>query len=153
MHLFSCLPIISNTTTTGNPCGLPILFFLCPKKRTKRKGSQAAETTPFGKVRNRRGKNSRRSDRLPLHPAPDLAARLSGNGLHSPRTRFFQKSNSSAGSALGAITILLLLRGTLVGWHAFLPTASIFHGYVKQGTYPENWGNEMQGMLTGVTGE
>jgi hypothetical protein len=47
-----------------------------------RNGSQAAENDPFVKVRNRRGKNSLRSNSLPLDPVPDLAARLSGNGLH-----------------------------------------------------------------------
>ena len=32
-----------------------VLFFACPKKRTKRKGSPAAETTPVDGLRNRRG--------------------------------------------------------------------------------------------------
>ena len=45
-----------------------VLFFACPKKRTKRKGSPAAETTPVDGLRNRRGKNSLRSDSLPLVP-------------------------------------------------------------------------------------
>ena len=45
-----------------------VLFFACPKKRTKRKGSPAAETTPDDGLRNRRGKNSLRSDSLPLFP-------------------------------------------------------------------------------------
>ena len=53
-----------------------VLFFACPKKRTRRvvcatplrKGSPAAETTPVDGVRNRRGKNSLRSDSLPLVP-------------------------------------------------------------------------------------
>ena len=45
-----------------------VLFFACPKKRTKRKGSPAAETTPVDGLRNRRGKNSLRSDSLPLFP-------------------------------------------------------------------------------------
>ena len=45
-----------------------VLFFACPKKRTKRKGSPAAETTPVAGLRNRRGKNSLRSDSLPLFP-------------------------------------------------------------------------------------
>ena len=45
-----------------------VLFFACPKKRTKRKGSPAAETTPIDGLRNRRGKNSLRSDSLPLFP-------------------------------------------------------------------------------------
>jgi len=54
------------------------------KKRTKRKGSHAAETTPVAKARNRRGKNSLRSDSLPLHPAPDLAARPSDDGATHP---------------------------------------------------------------------
>ncbi len=45
-----------------------VLFFVCPKKRTKRKGSPAAETTPVDGLRNRRGKNSLRSDSLPLVP-------------------------------------------------------------------------------------
>jgi hypothetical protein len=84
--------------------------FLCQPKEKKRrvvcatplqKGSQATENAPFGKVRNRRGKNSLPSNRLPLHPAPDLAARLSGNGLHQPRTFSFQKSKSSTGTTLG----------------------------------------------------
>ncbi len=86
---------------TGNPCGLPILFFACPKKRTKRKGSQAPETNPCSNLRNRRGKNSLRSNSLPLHPAPDLAARLSGNGLHSLRTAPFQKNETSTGFTSG----------------------------------------------------
>jgi hypothetical protein len=63
-----------------SPCGRGILFFACPKKRIKRKGSPVAETTPFAKVRNRRGKNSLRSNSLPLHPVPHLAERLSANG-------------------------------------------------------------------------
>ena len=45
-----------------------VLFFACPKKRTKRKGSPAAETTPVAGLRNRRGKNSLRSNSLPLVP-------------------------------------------------------------------------------------
>ena len=53
-----------------------VLFFACPKKRTRRvvcatplrKGSPAAETTPVAGLRNRRGKNSLRSDSLPLSP-------------------------------------------------------------------------------------
>ena len=45
-----------------------VLFFACPKKRTKRKGSPAAETTPVDGLRNRRGKNSLRSNSLPLSP-------------------------------------------------------------------------------------
>ena len=53
-----------------------VLFFACPKKRTRRvvcatplrKGSPAAETTPVDGLRNRRGKNSLRSDSLPLSP-------------------------------------------------------------------------------------
>ena len=53
-----------------------VLFFACPKKRTRRvvcatplrKGSPAAETTPVDGLRNRRGKNSLRSDSLPLVP-------------------------------------------------------------------------------------
>ena len=51
---------------TPSPGG--VLFFACPKKRTKRKGSPAAETTPVDGLRNRRGKNSLRSDSLPLFP-------------------------------------------------------------------------------------
>ena len=43
-------------------------FFSCPKKRTKRKGSPVAETTPADGLRNRRGKNSLRSNSLPLSP-------------------------------------------------------------------------------------
>ena len=53
-----------------------VLFFACPKKRTRRvvcatplrKGSPAAETTPVDGLRNRRGKNSLRSNSLPLFP-------------------------------------------------------------------------------------
>ena len=53
-----------------------VLFFACPKKRTRRvvcatplrKGSPAAETTPVDGPRNRRGKNSLRSNSLPLFP-------------------------------------------------------------------------------------
>jgi hypothetical protein len=53
-----------------------VLFFACPKKRTRRvvcatplrKGSPAAETTPVDELRNRRGKNSLRSNSLPLFP-------------------------------------------------------------------------------------
>ena len=58
-----------------------VLFFACPKKRTKRKGSPAAETTPVDGLRNRRGKNSLRSNSLPLFPVPHPAARLSAKGL------------------------------------------------------------------------
>lgn len=68
--------------TVGNPCGLPIPFFVCPKKRNQRKGSHATETAPTVKARNRRGKNSLRSNSLPLHPVPDFAARLSANGAN-----------------------------------------------------------------------
>ena len=50
----------------SSPCGRGILFFACPKKRTKRKGSCVAETTPFDDLWNRRGKNSLRSNSLPL---------------------------------------------------------------------------------------
>ena len=71
---------VSRVLNVENPYVLPILFFACPKKRTKRKGSRATETTPAAKVRNRRGKNSLRSNSLPLHPVPALAARLSDNG-------------------------------------------------------------------------
>ena len=76
-----------NILNIENPCELLILFFACPKKRTKRKGSRATETTPFAEVWNRRGKNSLRSNSLPLHPAPNLAARLSGNGNAAPSTK------------------------------------------------------------------
>ncbi len=62
------------------PAGFPFFSLRAQRKRTKRKGSQATETTPVTKARNRRGKNSLRSDSLPLHPLPDLADRLSGNG-------------------------------------------------------------------------
>ena len=81
----------------GNPCGLPILFFACPKKRNKRKGSPAAETAPFAKVRNRRGNNSLRSNSLPLHPIPRLAARLSANGPHRARIPLNETSRNPAG--------------------------------------------------------
>ena len=50
------------------PLPVGVLFFACPKKRTKRKGSPAAETTPVDGLRNRRGKNSLRSNSLPLFP-------------------------------------------------------------------------------------
>ena len=68
-----------------------VLFFACPKKRTRRvvcatplrKGSPAAETTPVDELRNRRGKNSLRSNSLPLFPVPHPAARLSAKGLFS----------------------------------------------------------------------
>ncbi len=107
LFLFPHLPSITRSFSdsvcisdvhVGNPCRLPILFFACPKKRTKRKGSHATETTPVAKARNRRGKQrvdgsnrrSLRSDSLPLHPAPTLAARLSDDGPYT-RPPFFQK--------------------------------------------------------------
>ena len=82
--------------------------FLCVPKEKKRrvvcatplrKGSQSAETTPVTKARNRRDKQrvglsnrrSLRSNSLPLHPAPDLAARLSGNGPLRPRISSIHK--------------------------------------------------------------
>ncbi len=33
-RLFARPTIFSHTTTTGNPCGLTLLFFACPKKRS-----------------------------------------------------------------------------------------------------------------------
>ena len=68
-----------------------------------RKGSPAAETAPFVGVRNRRGKNSLRSNSLPLHPVPHPAARLSGKGPHRPRMAPIQYNNYQAGlTSLGA---------------------------------------------------
>ncbi len=80
-----------------SPCGRGILFFACPKKRNKRKGSPAAETAPFAKVRNRRGNNSLRSNSLPLHPVPRLAARRSANGPHRARIPLNETSRNPAG--------------------------------------------------------
>jgi len=80
-----------------SPCGRGILFFACPKKRNKRKGSPAAETTPFAKVQNRRGNNSLRSNSLPLHPVPRLAARLSANGPHRARIPLNETSRNPTG--------------------------------------------------------
>ncbi len=78
-------------------------FFSCPKKRNKRKGSPVAETTPFAKVRNRRGNNSLRSNSLPLHPVPHLAARLSANGPPScPNTPQQNKPQADGATVRGA---------------------------------------------------
>ena len=57
-----------------------VLFFACPKKRTKRNGSHAALTTPVDALRNRRGENSLRSNSSPLFPVAEPAARQGGNG-------------------------------------------------------------------------
>ncbi len=81
------------------PAGFPFFSLRAQRKRTKRKGSQAAETTPFVKAWNRRGKNSLRSNSSPLPPAPDLAARLSGNGANRPRTPLSPSKKSLAGRA------------------------------------------------------
>ena len=64
------------------PAGFPFFFLRAQRKEPKKRAAKAAEKTPSVKVRNRRGKNSLRSNSLPLHPVPDLVARLSGNGLH-----------------------------------------------------------------------
>ena len=104
--------------TPGNPCGMGILFFACPKKRTKRKGSPAAETTPFAEVQNRRGKNSLRSNSLPLHPVPHPAARPSGKGPVSPGYISSWKVASQRGEQ----------REQFVGWgEARTPTFKIAH--------------------------
>jgi len=86
--------------------------FLCVPKEKKRrvvcatplrKGSPAAETTPFVEVWNRRGKNSLRSDSLPLHPVPHPAARLSGKGTHRPRIDRLHVKERSAGRAVSDV--------------------------------------------------
>mgnify|MGYP006974893329 CR=1 FL=1 len=53
-------------TKQGVPSPGGILFFVCPKKRIKRNGSPSAETAPVVELRNRRGKNSLRSNSSPL---------------------------------------------------------------------------------------
>lgn len=77
-----------------------VLFFACPKKRTKRKGSPAAETTPVDGLRNRRGKNSLRSDSLPLFPcsAPRRPAQRQRAVFH-PRKPILPRITLSAGPA------------------------------------------------------
>ena len=78
-----------------------VLFFACPKKRTKRKGSPAAETTPADGLRNRRGKNSLRSNSLPLFsgPAPRRPAQRQ-RAVFLPRKSFIPQSVLLAGPAL-----------------------------------------------------
>lgn len=77
-----------------------VLFFACPKKRTKRKGSPAAETAPADGVRNRRGKNSLRSNSLPLFPcsAPRRPAQRQRAVFH-PRKPILPRITLSAGPA------------------------------------------------------
>ena len=77
-----------------------VLFFACPKKRTKRKGSPAAETTPVDGLRNRRGKNSLRSDSLPLFPcsAPRRPAQRQ-RAVFLPRRPVMHRTVLSAGPA------------------------------------------------------
>ena len=82
-----------------------VLFFACPKKRTKRKGSPAAETTPVGGLRNRRGKNSLRSNSLPLFPgsAPRRPAQRQ-RAVVLPRKSILPRTVSLAGPAFHLMT-------------------------------------------------
>ena len=82
-----------------------VLFFACPKKRTKRKGSPAAETTPVDGLRNRRGKNSLRSDSLPLFPgsAPRRPAQRQ-RAVVLPRKSILPRTVSLAGPAFHLMT-------------------------------------------------
>ena len=77
-----------------------VLFFACPKKRTKRKGSPAAETTPVDGLRNRRGKNSLRSNSLPLFPgsAPRRPAQRQ-RAVFLPRKTAMPRTTLLAGPA------------------------------------------------------
>ena len=68
LRRFLIVPTLQRHQDGVDPLPGGVLFFACPKKRTKRKGSPAAETTPADGLRNRRGKNSLRSDSLPLFP-------------------------------------------------------------------------------------
>ena len=82
-----------------------VLFFACPKKRTKRKGSPAAETTPVDGLRNRRGKNSLRSNSLPLFPgsAPRRPAQRQ-RAVVLPRKSILPRTVSLAGPAFHLMT-------------------------------------------------
>jgi len=61
---------------------------LLAQKKEPKKDSRVAETTPVVEMRNRRGKNSLRSNSLPLFPALHPAAWLSGNGFPPHRDVF-----------------------------------------------------------------
>ena len=90
-----------------------VLFFACPKKRTRRvvcatplrKGSPAAETTPVDELRNRRGKNSLRSNSLPLFPgsAPRRPAQRQ-RAVVLPRKSILPRTVSLAGPAFHLMT-------------------------------------------------
>ena len=82
-----------------------VLFFACPKKRTKRKGSPAAETTPVDGLRNRRGKNSLRSNSLPLVPgsAPRRPAQRQ-RAVVLPRKPVLPRTGLLAGPAFHLMT-------------------------------------------------
>jgi hypothetical protein len=87
------------STKHSLPEGAAFFSLRAQRKRIKRKGSPAAETAPAAEPRNRRGKNSLRSNSLPLHPVPHPTARLSGKGPHCPRTHFFLHANLLPGQA------------------------------------------------------
>jgi hypothetical protein len=81
------------------PAGAAFFSLRAQRKRIKRKGSPAAETAPVAEPRNRRGKNSLRSNSLPLHPVPHPTARLSGKGPYRPRTHLFLHPDLLPGQA------------------------------------------------------
>ena len=72
-----------------SPSSGGVLFFACPKKRTKRKGSPAAETTPVAGLRTGGAKTRCAQTVCPFFPVPHPAARLSAKGL------FFVPENPS----------------------------------------------------------
>jgi len=55
------------------------------QKKDQKNGSHAALTAPVDALRNRRGKNSLRSNSLPLFPVAEPAARQGGNGYSPAR--------------------------------------------------------------------
>lgn len=127
-----------------SPCGMGILFFACPKKRTKRKGSRATETAPVAKFRNRRCKNSLRSNSLPLHPVPDLADRLSGNGLPlTPNINLPEKQSFCGADIHYLPNFFLFLLPTLCVGTLFLRSAYPFciTGFspATSGRFPSIW--------------
>ena len=109
-----------------------VLFFACPKKRTKRKGSPAAETTPVDGLRNRRGKNSLRSDSLPLFPgsAPRRPAQRQ-RAVFFPGNPSCPASSSRRGQRRTSLPGIQ--RGSLPRWSVGTITRSRVTGLTEKG--------------------
>ena len=109
-----------------------VLFFACPKKRTKRKGSPAAETTPVDGLRNRRGKNSLRSDSLPLSPgsAPRRPAQRQ-RAVFFPGNPSCPASSSRRGQRRTSLPGIQ--RGSLPRWSVGTITRSRVTGLTEKG--------------------